>query len=74
MSVPMSYFQGEPLKIGNETQLLIDDHIVEDRWALERVLHPPSKHLLNPILVKDKPWEGDIALSPYVMWDDDFGR
>ena len=38
MSVPMSYFQGEPLKIGNETQLLIDDHIVEDRWALERVI------------------------------------
>jgi len=74
MTVPMSYFQGEPLKIGNETQLLIDDNIVEDRWALERVLHPPSKHLLNPILVKDKPWEGDIALSPYVMWDEDFGR
>ncbi len=31
-SVPESYFRGEPLRIGNQTQLLVDDYAVEDRW------------------------------------------
>ena len=73
MPIPMSYFQGKPLEIGEHSQLLIDDYIIEDRWALERVIHSPSKYPLNPILVKDKPWEGDVIFSPYVIWDDDFG-
>ena len=72
MPVPKSYFEGHPLKIGNETQLLIDDFIIEDRWALKRVIHNPTKHPLNPILVKDKPWEGDIVTAAHVLWDDDF--
>ena len=68
------YFTGEPLRIGNETQLLIDDHVIEDRWRLTRVLHRPEKFLRNPILVRDKPWEGDGTSRPYVMWDDEYGR
>ena len=74
MSVPMSYFQGEPLRIGTEAQLLIDDFIVEDRWGLRRVLHPPAKHLRNPILVRENPWEGDTGIGLHVLWDDDFSR
>jgi hypothetical protein len=68
------YFTDTPLRIGNETQLLIDDHIIEDRWKLTRVLHQPEKYLRNPVLVKDKPWEGDMAYRPWVMRDEAYGR
>jgi hypothetical protein len=33
-SVPFSYVRGEPMRIGNDLQLLADDYIVEDRWML----------------------------------------
>ena len=69
-----SYFTGSPLKIGNETQLLIDDTIVEDRWRLTRVLHQPDKFAHNPVLLADKPWESDLAYSPSVIWDEQYGR
>ena len=74
MAVPQTYFQDKPLEIGNTTQLLVDDYIVEDRWGLKRVIHPPSKYLKNPILNRDKPWESVMVLQPWVMWDDDFGK
>ncbi|MHB9110363.1 MAG: sialidase family protein [Armatimonadota bacterium] len=68
------YFTGEPLRIGSETQLLIDDTVVEDRWRLERRLNAPSKYARNPVLMKDKPWEGDQVISPTVLWDEAYGR
>ncbi|MBN1555397.1 MAG: hypothetical protein JXA11_11680 [Phycisphaerae bacterium] len=69
-----AYFTGQPLRIGNETQLLIDDYIVEDRWRLTRVLQQPHKFPRNPILTLDRSWEGDMVYFPYVLWDEDFGR
>ncbi len=69
-----TYFQGQPRQIGNETQLLVDDHVIEDRWRLTRVLHKPEKFLRNPVVVRDKPWEGDFAYRPAILWDEDFGR
>ena len=36
MPVPASYFQDHPLRIGTQSQLLIDDYAVEDRWELTR--------------------------------------
>ena len=60
-------------RIGHQPQLLIDDYMVEDRWALERVLHQPDKFLRNPVLVRDRPWEGDLAYRPWVIWDEDYG-
>jgi hypothetical protein len=74
MPVEMSYFQDQPLRIGNQRQLLIDDYLVEDRWGLTRVLHQPEKYLRNPVLLKDKPWEGDVAYRPCVIHDEDYGR
>ena len=74
MPVESSYFQGEPLRIGSERQLFIDDYMVEDRWKLTRVLHQPEKYLRNPVLLKDKPWEGDVAYRPWVIWDEECGR
>ncbi len=69
-----SYFTGTPLQIGNENQLLIDDTIIEDRWRLRRVMHPPDKSPRNPILVTDKPWEGDMIHGTNVIWDEEYGR
>ena len=41
--------------------MLLDDYMVGDRWGRERVLHQPDKFLRNPVLLKDKPWEGDVT-------------
>lgn len=68
------YYEGEPLRIGNETQLLLDDAIVEDRWRLERVLMQPDKHQKNPIFTRTKPWEGDSAVEPIVLRDEEYGK
>jgi hypothetical protein len=57
--MPDAYFRGEPLRIGQETQLLIDDTVVEDRWRLTRVMHRPDKWPHNPVVLADKPWESD---------------
>lgn len=34
---------------GTETQLLIDDHIIDDVWNLRRAPETPVKHLANPV-------------------------
>ncbi len=65
---------GSPLKIGNETQLLIDDTIVEDRWRLKRVMHKPVKFPHNPVVLADQPWESDCISAPKVVWDKEYGR
>lgn len=69
-----AYNLGEPLRIGDDTQLLIDDTIVEDRWGLTRVLQHPEKYPRNPVLMADKPWEGDISFAPTVLWDEESGK
>ena len=52
------YYAGEPMKIGNETQFLFDDYIVEDRYGLKRVAGPVEKYSGNPLSMgEDKPWE-----------------
>jgi hypothetical protein len=74
MVMDASYFADEPLRIGAGSHLLLDDDLVEDRWGLERVLHRPDKFLKNPILLRDKPWEGDVAYRPCVLYDEALGR
>ena len=50
----------EPVEIGTEPQFFVDDHIVDNRWALKqkteevlRVFHPPKKHEGNPLIAGD---------------------
>ena len=69
-NVPNSYFHNEPMRIGNEIQLVADDYMVEDRWMLKRTVGHVLKHLRNPILVQDKPWEGTLGPYPSVLYDD----
>lgn len=72
--VPFTYFQGEPLRIGNQVQLLADDFIIEDRWMLTRRVGQVLKHLGNPILVRDKPWEDALGGYPCVLYDPDIKK
>jgi hypothetical protein len=52
------YYAGEPMKIGNQTQFLFDDYIVEDRYGLKRVVGTVEKYAGNPLSMgEDKPWE-----------------
>ncbi len=65
------YYEGRPLRIGNEPQLLIDDEMIEDRWNLQRVLVQPQKFVRNPVLLPDQPWEDESVQAPHVLWDKD---
>jgi hypothetical protein len=68
-AVPLSYFQDEPLRIGQRVQLLVDDHVIEDRWKLTRRNGRIVKHLGNPLIVQDKPWEDHVGPA-CVLYDD----
>ena len=61
LAQPNDYIRGEPLRFGDQVQLLMDDHAVEDRWKLTRQVGKVLKHLRNPVVVRDKPWEGAIG-------------
>ncbi|MBL9216829.1 MAG: hypothetical protein JNG83_15230 [Opitutaceae bacterium] len=69
-----SYHDGEPLRIGTGHQLLLDDALVEDRWRLTRRLVRPEKYIGNPVLARNKPWEGGLVAGPQVMWDPALGK
>jgi hypothetical protein len=75
------YFYGEPLQIGTQKQLLIDNQIVADRWNVRRVQHAPVKDLRNPMVVRDLPYEDhcyyvtvlrDPQAGVFRMWYGDF--
>ena len=47
----------EPIEIGHEPQVFVDDWLVDNRFAIKyktnavvRVLHPPEKHEANPLI------------------------
>jgi len=60
--------------IGRRKQLLMDDYLVADVWNLLRTVHQPRPHPANPVVVKDRPWEGPGPYSPSVLRDDERGR
>ncbi len=68
-ATPPAYWRGEPLHIGNQTQLLVDDYIVEDRWKLTRRVGNVLKSLRNPVIVRDEPWEAAVGDNPCVLYD-----
>ncbi len=72
--LPLTYFQGRPLSIGSQVQLLVDDYIVEDRWKLQRRVGRVNKFMRNPVIVQDKPWEDAVGAYPSVLYDEQLGR
>ncbi len=45
--------------VGTTKQLFLDDYVVDGMAGLDKVLHQAKRHLSNPILVPEHPWEGD---------------
>jgi hypothetical protein len=46
-----------PLEVGQTRQLFIDDHVIESRSGLDRIMHTPQRHPSNPVLIGERPWE-----------------
>ena len=63
-----------------ETELFIDDLLIQEMHGVKRVLHPATK-LEKPVLNADKPWEqvrenkcSRVYIYGTVMFDEDMGK
>jgi len=53
------------------TELFLDNHLLEVTPSVSRKLHPPKKHLLNPVIRCERWCDGNI-LQPYTtMYDEE---
>ena len=50
----------ESIDLGGQRQLFVDNYVVEHLENVKKVLHQPDKHLDNPILRPERPWEERI--------------
>ena len=65
----------EAIDVGAWRQLFVDDDLIAGTHAMRRVLHQPTKHPANPLIVPDRRWEGtDIYLYGTVMRDRNTGQ
>ncbi len=68
---------GEPLSIGGEKQLFLDDHIIESMEPrVYRLLNQPVKYRENPVIPLGTDWEQKGGLSHggdagNLFWDED---
>ncbi len=60
----------EATRIGSEAQLFVGHHLVSHSHGVRRTLHPGRK-LGEPVLVADRPWEGERL---YVYGTVDYDR
>jgi hypothetical protein len=51
-----------PIRVGRARQLFVDDAAIESRSGVQRTFHPVRKFAHNPLIVRDKPWEGHSVL------------
>jgi len=60
-----------PVLVGTHRQLFVDDYIIDRMDNLKKVMNQPKKYSGNPVLVSDRPWEGDGQLIMYgsVIYD-----
>ncbi len=63
-----------PVKIDHAHQLFLDDYLIAGQTNLEREVHRPRKHPANPLLIPDKPWEGNGVAFQIVHRDEKTGR
>ena len=52
----------EPASLGHARQLFLDDRLIASSRGLRRVWHAAEKFTGNPVLRREKPWEGS---GPY---------
>ena len=59
-----STLESNPRSLGDLTgpwELVVDDHLIQEKQGLVRRYHPFRKHAGNPVLKPDRPWEGQVA-------------
>jgi len=59
---------GDAILIHNK-QLFIDDYVIGDMQGLKKQLNRPVKHMANPLVVKDQPWEEGGPGYSTVLYD-----
>ncbi|MFP3903509.1 MAG: hypothetical protein ACLFWB_04615 [Armatimonadota bacterium] len=64
-----------PVNIGSEKQLFVDDYLVDEVRDLRLSVHQWEKHLANPVIIADRPWESDDTVLVYggALYDEDEG-
>ncbi len=64
----------EPVRMGKERQLFIDDYCVGSLRGVRRRFHQMEKHPANPIMIPQEPWEATyIQLYGNVLYDEGMG-
>ena len=51
------------IELSSDTQVFVDDFLIERMERISRTLHSPQKARENPVLKADRPWEGDLPLE-----------
>lgn len=72
MSLAITYGALNP--IGSERQLFFDDEIVETMDHTARRLNPAVKLADNPVIKRDKPWEGPDMRLAWAIYDQRLGK
>lgn len=60
--------------IGQQRQFFFDDAIVEALQNSKRKLNPAVKRAANPVIKRDKPWEGPDMRLAWVIFDHRLGK
>ena len=63
-SLTASATAAEPIQIGKERQLFLDDHLIEHTEHLVRRVQPAKKHEANPLIVPKEEWEPEGYVVP----------
>ncbi|MEO2036807.1 MAG: hypothetical protein ABGZ35_32430 [Planctomycetaceae bacterium] len=71
VALPVAGLAGEPLGIGAQRQLFLDDYIVEQIEGLQRTMHQPVKR--GAVIEPDQPWEIGLQTRCTPIWDEDRG-
>ena len=67
-SVSANTVAAEPIRVGQQHGLFIDDHLVESMDGLQRRLHQPQDIDANPVIVPEHPWEHRRIPFGSVLW------
>jgi hypothetical protein len=60
-----------PLRIDSSKQLFVDDYAVSELNGVSRIFNQAEKHIKNPIMRAEKPWEGSMIYVGTVLYDDE---
>jgi hypothetical protein len=62
------------INIGSKKQLFVDNYLVESLKNARQVMNPAQKVEDNPVLLPDRPWEGNSLSLARVLYDPQTGQ